>query len=311
MEFSAPDVSLAGSRGTVVSGLLIAFLSYVVYAMGDASVKLLHAGIPPFELVFFGALLGLPVIPFACKPGERLGDMFRCNNRMMWTLRAAAALAGSVTSVIAFTMLPMAVAFALVFTLPAFVTVLSVIFLKEQVGWRRWTAVVMGFVGVLIVLRPGVQAIGLGHVAGILAGLTGAITIVIMRALGPTEKRVSLYGAGLVGPIVGSFVLMLPGFVLPTAHQWVFVLSYGLLSSLGNYLMMLAASKAPASLVAPPQYSQMLWGIAFGYFLFGEAVDLLMIVGSGVIIASGLFTFARERARRPRFWNRNPLIHPQ
>ena len=104
---------------------------------------------------------------------------------------------------------------------------------------------------------------------------------------------------------------MLPHFVLPTARQWLFVLSYGLLSAGGNVLLMLASALAPATLVAPTQYSQMLWAIALGSLVFGDRPDGPMFVGAAIIIAAGLFTFAREKAREARWWNRSPPIHPQ
>jgi S-adenosylmethionine uptake transporter len=295
----------------VARGVVFSFLAYASYALSDASVKLLGGALPPFEIVFFGVVLGLSAIPLVRRPGEQWGDLLRCTNRGMWTLRALAAVIGSLCAVVAFTALPMAEAFALIFLLPAFVTVLSVIFLKEPVGWRRWSAVAAGFAGVLVVLRPGFRALGVGHLAAIACGLAGAVTIIVLRALGRTEKRISLYGAGLTGPLVASFVLMLPHFVLPTARQWLFVLLYGLLSAAGNVLLMLASALAPATLVAPTQYSQMLWAIGLGWLVFGDHLDAPMFAGAAIIIAAGLFTFAREKVRKPRWWNRNALIHPQ
>ncbi len=291
--------------------MLLAFASYATYAMSDASVRLLHGRIPPFELVFFGAVLGLVALPLVRRPGECWRDMLRAHDRRLWFLRSAMAVAGSVTSVIAFTMLSMPEAFALIFLLPAFVTLLSVLFLGEQVGWRRWSAVGIGFLGVLIVLRPGFRALGWGHLSAIAAGLAGAVTIVLLRAMGKTETRLSLYGAGLLGPILGGAILMAPDFVRPSARDAGFVVSYGLLAAAGNALLMVASAKAPASLVAPPQYSQMLWAIALGLLLFHEAPDTLTLVGACVIIGSGLFTLSREQTKRPRRWDRNPPIHPQ
>ena len=261
--------------------------------------------------MFFGALLGFAAIPLVRRPGERFADMVRATDRRAWIVRAVAALTGSVFSVIAFTRLTMPEAFALIFLLPGFVTLLSVLFLGERVGWRRWSAVALGFVGVLIVLRPGFRALGLGHIAAILSGLSGAITVVLLRALGRTENRISLYGAGLLGPAIGGFVLMLPAFRWPGSRDWPLVLSFGLLGAAGNLLLMLASGRAPASLVAPPQYSQMLWAIGLGALLFHEVPGRLTLLGAGVIIVAGLFTFAREQVRRPRRWDRNPTIHPQ
>jgi drug/metabolite transporter (DMT)-like permease len=191
----------------------------------------------------------------------------------------------------------MAEAFCLLFLLPSFVTILSVIFLKEDVRWQRWAAVIVGFLGVLVVLRPGFRELSVGHLAAAIGGLTAAISIVVLRKMGPAEKRLSLYGAALLGTIIVSGILMASQFVMPTPRQWLFIASYGLLGAAGNVLLMTAARIAPANLVAPPQYSQMLWAIAFGYLIFDDSVDLPMAGGILLIICSGLLTLARERKR--------------
>ncbi len=132
----------------------------------------------------------------------------------LWLLRAMAGAIGNVTAVMAFTALPMAEAFSLIFLLPIFVTILSVVFLREHVGWRRWSAVIVGFLGVLVVLRPGFRHLGTGHVAAIICGITGALSIIALRMAGATEKRITLYGAGVIGPMIAGFIMMLPHFRL-------------------------------------------------------------------------------------------------
>lgn len=280
-----------------VRGLVLSFVGYVAYALSDASVRLLHGTVPPFELMFFGALVGFAAIPLVRRAGEGWHDLITCRDRRMWLIRAAAAALGALSSVVAFTELPMAEAFALIFLLPSFVTILSVIFLKERVGWRRWSAVILGFIGVLIVLRPGFHALKLGHVAALASGFAGAVTIVVLRHLGNSEKRISLYGAGLIGPLIVGLVISLPHFAWPPLRDLVFILSYGLMGAAGNVLMMVSSRLAPASILAPTQYSQMLWGIGLGYGLFGDRTDGIMILGAAVIIAAGLLTFAREKVR--------------
>jgi drug/metabolite transporter (DMT)-like permease len=162
-------------------------------------------------------VFGIAAIPFLLSPGERWHYAFRSRNRRMWLLRAVAAVTGALGSITAFTYLSMAEAFSLLFLMPAFVTVMSVVFLKEDVGWRRWAAVILGFIGVLIVLRPGFRALNIGHAGAVIGGFSGAMTIVLMRAMGGKERRISLYGAGLVGLILVSGVLMVPYFRWPTA----------------------------------------------------------------------------------------------
>lgn len=295
----------------VLKGVLLAFLAYAVFAASDASVKLLEGRLNSYEVVFWGALMGFPILPLVRRPGERYADLFHARSRRLWLLRAAAAMAGSLGSVMAFTWLPMAEAFALLFLLPAFVTILSVLFLKERVSWRRWVAVAMGFLGVLVVLRPGFREINPGHFGAVMGAAASAVTIVMLRALGQREKRISLYGAGLLGPLVGSLLLMLPGFAWPSAGQWLWLAGYGLLAAAGHALLMFASALAPASLVAPPQYSQMIWAIGFGYWVFEDRLDAPMALGVLIILGAGAFTFLREKERKPKGWQSAPLAHPQ
>ena len=281
----------------MLNGLLLAFASYAAFAVSDACVKFIDGTLSPYETAFYGAVLGILVIPFTKRSGDQWMDMFRTTNLPLWLLRAAASAMGVIGSVTAFTHLSMAEAFALIFLLPAFVTILSVFFLKEQVGWRRWLAVIIGFIGVLVVLRPGFRELSLGHLGALFAGLGGAIGIVIFRAMGKNEKRITLYTSGLIGPILICGLMMIPDYQAPDAAQWLYLAGYGLLAALGNVLLMLAAQHAPASAIASPQYSQMIWAILFGYFVFHDTIDGPMFAGIILIVISGLFTFIRERQR--------------
>jgi drug/metabolite transporter (DMT)-like permease len=278
-------------------GVLIAFAAYAVFAFSDASIKILHGSIPSYEIAFIGALFGTAALPFIKAKDDSWLDVVRSTNRALWLVRFVCGAIGAIASIITFTLLPMAEAFCLLFLLPSFVTILSVIFLKEDVRWQRWAAVIVGFLGVLVVLRPGFRELSVGHLAAAIGGLTAAISIVVLRKMGPAEKRLSLYGAALLGTIIVSGILMASQFVMPTPRQWLFIASYGLLGAAGNVLLMTAARIAPANLVAPPQYSQMLWAIAFGYLIFDDSVDLPMAGGILLIICSGLLTLARERKR--------------
>lgn len=278
-------------------GILIAFASFAAYAVSDACIKFLDGTLPAYEVACIGAALGLFAIPFIKTRDDEWLDMFRTTNRKLWLLRSVSATVGVVGSVTAFTYLSMAEAFALIFLMPAFVTVLSAIFLKEKSGWKRWTAVLIGFVGVIVVLRPGFRELSIGHLGALFAGLGGAIGIVIMRQMGASEKRISLYSASMIGPALICGALMIPGFQVPTALQWLYLAGYGLLAALAGVLLMIAAQHAPASVVALPQYSQMIWAILFGYFIFHDHIDTPMFIGIVLIVISGLFTFLREKQR--------------
>jgi S-adenosylmethionine uptake transporter len=201
----------------------------------------------------------------------------------------------------------MAEVFTMIFLMPIFVTILSVLFLKEHVGWRRWSAVFVGFAGVLVVLRPGFRALGVGHVAALICGLFAACSVIALRMAGPHEKRISLYGAGVMGPLIAGGVLMAPRFIWPDLHEWLLLAGYGLLAALAGVLLMYATLIADANRVAPTQYSQMLWAIGFGYWLFGDHLDWPMLVGIVLILGAGLFTLVREEKVTP-WWRRTKML---
>lgn len=288
-------------------GVLLGFMAFAAYALSDAFVKSLRGSLPAYEAVFFGAALGLTALPFIKGDGDRWREVLFAQRQGLWLVRAIASAVGSIAAVIAFTALPMAEAFALIFLLPIFVTILSVLVLKEHVGWRRWSAVMAGFIGVLVVLRPGFRVLGVGHLAAIICGLAGAISMIALRLAGPHEKRITLYGAGMVGSMLITGLLMLSEFHWPSLHQWLLLLGYGLLAALASVLLMLATQKAPANHVAPTQYSQMLWAVLLGYVVFHDPLDWPMAIGIAIILGAGLFTFVREE-RMTRWWKRTRMI---
>lgn len=288
-------------------GVLLGFLAFAAYAFSDAFVKSLRGSLPAYEAVFFGATLGLSALPLIKGREDRWREVVLAQRQGLWLIRAGASAIGSIAAVIAFTALPMAEAFALIFLLPIFVTILSVLILKEHVGWRRWSAVVAGFVGVLVVLRPGFRALGIGHLAAIICGLSGAISMIAMRMAGPHEKRIGLFGAGIIGSMLVAGIMMLASFRWPEPGQWLLLFGYGLLSALGSVLLMLATRRAPANHVAPTQYSQMLWAVVLGYAIFNDRLDWPMAIGIAIILCAGLFTFVREE-KVTRWWRRARVV---
>lgn len=289
--------ALHPGKDETLKGVLLAFAAFAAFSFSDASVKLIKGALPPYESAFFGGVFALAVFPWLMKPGDRLADIFITHNRKLWLLRFFAFALGVIGSVTAFTHLPMADAFALIFLQPAFVTIMSMLFLKERIGPWRWAAVVIGFIGVMVVLRPGYTPFSIGHVGALFAGFGGAVSVLSFRAVGGHEKRISLFGAGILGAIIIPGLLMLPGFRWPGAHQWMLLASYGLLAALANLLLMSATRRAPAAYVGPIQYSQMLWAIILGYLIFHNGVDALTLAGVVLIVGSGLLTLRRERQR--------------
>jgi S-adenosylmethionine uptake transporter len=155
-------------------------------------------------------------------------------------------------------------------------------------------AIVVGLIGVVVVLRPGQADLGLGHLSALTAALLGAATSVIVRKVGNSERAVVL----MLYPMMANFVVMgvaLPFVYVPVPPQH-FAMMAGIaaLGLLGGVLIIAAYRRAPAIIVAPMQYSQIIWAIIFGHFLFGEDVDLYTGVGTAIIIASGVYIVLRE-----------------
>ncbi|MFT8676114.1 MAG: DMT family transporter [Acetobacter sp.] len=291
MPSSTPSHPVSGS----LRGILMGFAAFALFSFSDTSVKLIRHGLPPYESAFIGAVFGLLVFPFLLAPGDRLSDVLTTSDRRLWLVRFFSYPAGVIGSVTAFSHLPMAEAFTLIFLQPSFVTLLSIAFLRERIGLPRSFAIILGFVGVLVVLRPGMRPLSIGHLGALIAGLGGALSVVTFRAAGPHEKRISLFGAGILGGIVIGGLTSLPTLVLPTWHQALLLASYGLLAAFANIVLMHAAFAASAAAIAPTQYSQMVWAVLIGYVIFGDRVDMPTIIGMVLIVGSGLITLLRER----------------
>jgi drug/metabolite transporter (DMT)-like permease len=286
---------------TLFSGMLLALGSYASFSISDAFSKLLAGQLNPFEVAFSGGIFGLLILPFIRQPHESYLDIVRPQQKGMWVLRAVCVFAATACSVEAFMLLSMPEALALMFLMPLFVTILSVVLLKEKVSGWAWLAVVLGFVGVLIVLRPGVRPLNLGHLCALLAALANAGSVITYRLASTETVRLSLFGSSLVGPLIGNGLLMGVHISWPVdVRAWIFLFGYGFLAALGQLLMMLATERAPANRVALPQYTQMIWAVFLSYVVFHEPLDRWMFVGISVLTFSGMLNWLRQRIRYER-----------
>jgi drug/metabolite transporter (DMT)-like permease len=297
----------------MVKGVLIGFLSYAVFSCGDACVKALAGRLPIFEIVFFTTLFACVAIPVVRAPSERWRDMFRMHRPGLVLLRAAAGVLASVFSVYSFTHLPLAEVYSLIFLAPLFVTLLSIPFLGESVGWRRGLATLVGFAGILLVVRPGFATLALGHLAAAGIALCGATTVLALRALGPTEKRITVIGVVLLATLVVNGAIMLLDFHVPAPRDILLVALAGLCGGCGQMLLMAATRAAPANRIAPAQYSQIIWALVLGALFFRELPDATAFAGIALVTLAGLFTFVREEKRGVRgpavwtmVWGRAP-----
>lgn len=293
-------------------GVIYAVVAYSVYSCGDAIIKGFGQDLSVFEIGFFIAVFGLIPAAFAKPKGERWRDTFRLKHPFLVHLRSFTGVASAILVTVSFTTIPFAETYSLVFMMPLFITVMSVLFLKEKVDAIRWAMLALGFLGVMLVVRPGFRELELGHLTALLCAVFGASTTTILRVIAPTEKRVSLIVLPALYVIIINAVLMAPSFIMPTAQQFGLLAASGSMVGMGHILLIAATRNAPASQVAPIQYVQIVWAIGLGAFFYFEYPDFVAYIGLAVVVLSGLVNvfidgartriagrFAEYRARRP------------
>ena len=280
------------------NGILLALVAYAVYSWGDAAIKALGGGLNIFEIGFYMTLVSAVCIALTTPKDEKLLHFWRMKRPWAVQARALSGTAASVLSVIAFTTIPLAEVYALIFLAPLFVTLMSVFLLKEQVGPWRWFAIIAGFAGVLLVVRPGFRELETGHIAAVVVALLAAFSVILMRSLSARETRTTMLGF-LMLYIIGfnGVAMLVTGARTPTLQEAAILLIAGIFAATGNILLLRATRFAPANQLASTHYSQIVWAVVLGALFFQEEPDPLAIFGLAIIGSSGLLTVARERIR--------------
>lgn len=280
-----------------VLGIAAMLLTVLAFTLQDACVKLL-GGVWPLAQIMLGigatAALVLGTIQ-TLRGGLR---SLRSRHPGVQAARAALLPLCALGSFYAYATMPLAGAYAINFVQPLAITALSVPLLGETVGWRRWTAVAVGFAGVLIILRPGSGMLGAPGLAMLGAACLAATTIALLRKAPLDPPLVSAFWTN-IGVASGGLLLLPFAQVLPSAPQLATVLAAGLLAATAFSLQAVSLRAARAAVVAPFQYAQILFGLAVGALLFDDPPpDRLTALGALVVIGSGLSVLHRATRRR-------------
>ena len=237
-------------------GALIALMAFGLYSTHDVVVKVLGEHYVSFQILFFSGLMSFPLVTLMLLSDRTDGNLVP--RHPWWSLlRSFMSVATGAMGFYAFSVLPMAQVYAMLFAMPLLITVLAIPMLGEHVGIRRGLAVLVGLIGVLIVLRPGLAPFSFAHLAGLGAAVTGALTSVIVRKIGREERPIVL----MMYPMLISVVAM--GLTMPFVYRPMPVEHLGLMAVIsilgfgGAGLVIAAYRAAPAVIVAPMQYSQM------------------------------------------------------
>jgi drug/metabolite transporter (DMT)-like permease len=284
-------------------GIVLIVTSSLTFAMMNAVVKLVSGRLGPIEIGFFRQVFSLvPILAFVARQGgvtvlrtrRPLGHLFR-------------GLIGNSAMIIFFlsvARLPLADANALSFASPLFVTALSFPLLGEMVGRHRWSAVGVGFIGVLIMTNPSADffngSAGIGAGMGVLAAFMSSLMTITIRQLNKTERPATIvfYFATIGVVFFGALVSV--SWVTPNGWEWAGLAAIGFVGGLSQLLMTYAYRHAPASALAPFGYVSIVWSTLFGYLIWSDLPGQRILAGSAIVIVSGLYIIYRETVRRAK-----------
>lgn len=276
-------------------GIVAMLVAVAAFAGMDAILKLLTDHYPPMQI---GALRGAASLPFVIASTAFLGRWHELRP-VRWQLHlvrgvlAVIMLAGFIYAV---KMLSLADAYAIFFVAPLLVTAFAVPILGEHVDWRRWVAIGVGLAGVLLMLQPSGEALSaIGTIGALVSAVAYALASVSVRVLTRTDTTTSMVFWFLVLLTLFAGALALPGWVPVRRADWAWIAALGAMGSVGQHFITEAFRNAPASVIAPFEYTALLWGVAIDWAFWSVVPGGRLFAGSAVIIAAGLYLIWRER----------------
>ncbi|MBR0670948.1 DMT family transporter [Neoroseomonas soli] len=278
-------------------GIILVLLASATFAIAAACAKGVGPAIPVAEVILFRNLFALPaLLPVVLAAGGTEALVTR--NPMSHAARTLFGMMGMVGAFYGYVHLPLATVTALGFTMPLFLTVLSVPLLGETVGWRRGIAVVIGFLGVLMMVRPGsdgMQGEGLAVLLCLLGAVGWALAMITIRRMGEAgENSVAIVFWFAAGSAVLAGIAAVPVWVWPNGWQWALLIGIGLVSALAQVLMTDAYRSGETTLLAPFEYAGIVWTTALGAFVWAELPDGWDFAGIAVLVGAGLYIWYRE-----------------
>jgi len=290
-------VTLPGHKDDVPRGILFMIGATVLLALSSAIAKWQVALYPVGEVMFFRSFSSLVVCAVFVLPITGL-SVFATHRVRDHIARGLSQSISQTFTVIAFSLMPLAGAIAINFSAPLFSALVAVIWLKERAGAARWTALIAGFLGVLIVANPGADSLTLGALFALAnAMMFGSVTVAV-RGMTKTESANTLLMWQMVTLAVFHAFLLLFGFRWPTPSDATMLALSGVANAGAQYLWTQALACAPATAVSPFYYFLLIWALVIGFVVWGDVPTIGLLIGSGIVVASGLFLLWHEAQRR-------------
>ena len=279
-----------------LKGIFLFITAIFLISIVDTICKFFTKDLHAIQIVW-GYLIGINVtlwIFFFLK-GEKLSKLVKTKKLVLQIIRPAFLICSISSLFIGLTYLPIAEATAIGFVAPLFITALSVPILKEKVGIHRWSAVMFGFLGVIIIVRPGTEFWHIASIMPLLGAFFFALFQIFTRLLSTTENTyTTLFYTGIGG--LGWSSLMVPFVWSPMLRIHFFVFfSIGIMGAIAHLCMISAFDRAEASFLAPYNYTKLLWVAVLGYIIFGDIPSLEMWLGAFIIVSAGFYVFSREK----------------
>ncbi|MBI3507075.1 MAG: DMT family transporter [Proteobacteria bacterium] len=275
-----------------LEGALWMVASGVVFSFQGVIVKQLGIRIDSFEIAFFRCFFGLAVVlPFVLRGGAGL---FLTGRPGLHVVRALVGVSGMFCGMYAITHLALADATAISFAKPLFAVVLAATFLGEHVGWRRWSATAAGFVGVLVIVRPGSQMFDFAHVAALLGAFLIADVIVLVKKLQGSEQNATIMAYFGIVTSIASAGPAIVVWITPTLPEFALLVGIGVTATVGQWMGLKAFRAAEASAIVPFDYMRLLFAIFYGWVFFAEIPDRWTLLGSAILIGATLYIAYRE-----------------
>ena len=292
----AQNTALSPTETRPVLGIVLMTLALFLLTVSDAMTKTLGAKFDVTQILCLRAVfMMVPIAVMTTRTGGL--ESLRVNRARDILLRVILFLLTTVLIATSMILLPLADAAATLFAGPLFITALAPWLLGETVGWRRWAAVIVGFVGVLIMLRPTPETIQPLALIAVAAALSSAFRDVITRKISATETTNAIMFWSTLALFIAGGARAIFVWVQPTLMDMVLFALSGLLIGGANYMMIESYRAAEASLVSPFKYTAILWAVALGYFFWGDTPDAFILSGSVLVIGSGLYILFRETKR--------------
>lgn len=278
-------------------GILYVLGAVLVFSAVNVLVKWTVAEYPINEVLFFrNAFALIPAIALVAANGGL--KSLRTARPAAHLLRGLLGVGAMAALFLSFQMMPLADATAISFVQPLFLTALSVPFLGEQVGKYRWSAVIVGFIGVLVMIQPGAGSFDSGAAVGLISAFLMAGAFVLVRRLSTTESSSAIVFYFAVISTLATAVALPLGWRTPTLPDFFLLALLGLAGGTGQFLMTQAFRLAPAAVIAPFNYTSMIWAALFGFLIWGDLPTAALLFGGSIVIASGLYILYRETYRR-------------